>query len=68
MARKRCPHKWKRAFDTPADAKKALGAMYAQLGKAIAGEAVYECPAGHWHIGSSRVKKRQHWQRQMGRR
>lgn len=64
---KRCAQRWKVAYATRDEAHAAVAALYRRFGKSVAGQAVYECPAGHWHVGNARVKKRAHWRHQLGR-
>lgn len=54
MPKSKCPTKWKVAHPTKAAAQAHAAALRAKPGGKR--QHAYECPEGHWHVGSSGVR------------
>lgn len=55
MPKSKCPTKWKMAHPTKAGATAHAKALNRKPGGAR--QHAYPCPEGHWHVGSSGVKR-----------
>lgn len=50
---KKCPTKFKRAYDTREGAQDQVNDMYRRMGK-VAMVHPYKCKCGKWHVGGRR--------------
>lgn len=59
MPKSKCPTKWKRVYDTKAEAEQHAAALR-RKNTGARGQAAYQCPEGHWHVGNGKVWRHQH--------
>lgn len=66
MPRSKCPTKWKKVYPGPAEAKADAARLRTMPGGRRQG--AYQCPEGHWHVGSASVKNHAANLRRKGKR
>lgn len=54
MPKSKCPTKWKKDWGTQQAAATVAKRLRAQGAR---NQAAYQCPEGHWHVGSNTVKR-----------